>query len=82
MYHWDKEQNTGFFLYIDGKMYQKKLIYMLNNKISNLMSNIEELEQQNLELKYQIMIRTSKIWELKKDRNVHKPCKSIYKCIN
>ncbi len=37
-------------------MDQKKLIYMLNNKISNLISNIEELEQQNLELIYLITI--------------------------
>jgi hypothetical protein len=43
-------------LYIYGKMDQKKLIYMLNNKISNLISNIEELEQQNLELIYLITI--------------------------
>ncbi len=33
-------------------MDQQKLIYMLNNKISNFMRNIEELEQQNLELIY------------------------------
>ena len=47
-------------------MDQQKLIYMLNNKIFNLTSNIKELEQQNLEIKYQITIRNSKIWELKK----------------
>ncbi len=29
-------------------MDQQKLICMLNNKISNLMSQMEELEQQNL----------------------------------
>ena len=33
------------FFYIYGKMDQQKLIYMLNNKISNLMRNIE---QQNI----------------------------------
>ena len=60
-------------------MDQQKLIYMHSNRISNLMSNIEELEQQNLELKYQITIRNSEIWELIKDRNVHKPRKSIYR---
>ena len=60
-------------------MDQQKLIYMLNNKISNLMSNIEELEQRNLELIYQITIRKSEIWELQKDRNVRKPLKFIYK---
>ena len=79
MCHWDKEQNTGFFWYIYGKTDQQKLIYMLNNKISNLMSNIEELEQRNLELIYQITIRKSEIWELQKDRNVRKPLKFIYK---
>ena len=45
-----KNKIQEFFRYIYGKMDQQKLIYMRNNKISNLMNNIKQLEQQNLEL--------------------------------
>ena len=60
-------------------MDQQKLIYMHSNRNSKLMSNIEELEQQNLELKNQITIRNSTIWELKKRPECPLACSSTYK---